>query len=75
MTASRNPLATEHLPFFITAPGDTDGLFNITVVFTVVMVVLTGVILLTIHMLPDRIAHKSQKVQLDVVAFFVCSVS
>ena len=74
MAASRNPLATDHLPFFITAPGDTDLLFNSTVVFTVVSVVLTGVILLKIRSIPDSIAHKSQKVQLDVVAL-LCLLS
>ena len=31
--ASPIPVATGHLPFFITAPGDTDVLFNIMVVF------------------------------------------
>ena len=74
MTASRNPIATEHMPFFITAPGDSDVLFNISVVFTVAMFVLTGVIWLTIQSLPDRIANKSQKVQLDVVAL-LCLLS
>jgi multisubunit Na+/H+ antiporter MnhF subunit len=74
VTASRNPLATEHLPFFITAPRDTDVLFNITLVFTIAMIVLTGVVFLTIHSLPDRIAHKSKKVQLDVVCL-LCLLS
>ena len=68
MTAVPNPIATHHLPFFITAPGDTDVLFNITVVFVVGSIVLTGVIFLTIHSLPERMAHKSKKVQLDIVA-------
>jgi hypothetical protein len=68
MTASPNSIATAHLPFFITAPGQTDVLFNIMAVFTVVMVVLAGVIFLTIHSLPERIAHKSKKIQLDIVA-------
>ena len=27
MSESPNPLAPEHLPWFITAPGQTDGLF------------------------------------------------
>jgi hypothetical protein len=62
------------LPFFITAPKDTDLLFNATLVFTVVVVVLTGVILLRIQLLPDRIARRSQKVQLDVVAL-LCLLS
>ncbi len=68
MTASPNPAATTHLPFFITAPGDTDVLFNITVVLVIASVVLTGVVFLTIHSLPERMAHKSRKIQLDIVA-------
>jgi hypothetical protein len=65
---SPNPIATEHLPFFITAPGDTDVLFNIMVVFVIGAVVLTGVVFLTIHSLPERMAHKSKKIQLDLIA-------
>ena len=63
-----NTVATAHLPFFITAPGDADVLFNIMVVFAFGAVVLTGVVFLTIHSLPERIAHKSKKVQFDIVA-------
>jgi hypothetical protein len=68
LTALPNPLATEHLPFFITAPGNTDVLFNIMVVFTVGSVILTGIVFLTIHSLPERMAHKSKKIQFDIVA-------
>jgi hypothetical protein len=68
LTASPNPAATAHLPFFITAPGETDVLFNVTVVFVVAIVVLAGVVFLTIHSLPERMAHKSKKIQLDIVA-------
>ncbi len=68
MTASPNPVATEHLPFFITAPGDTDVLYNIMVVFVIGSIVLAGVVFLTIHSLPERMAHKSKKIQFDIVA-------
>jgi hypothetical protein len=68
LTGSPNPAATAHLPFFVTAPGETDVLFNVTVVFVVAIVVLAGVIFLTIHSLPERMAHKSKKIQLDIVA-------
>ena len=44
MTVAPNPIATHNLPFFITAPGDTDVLFNVTLVFVVASIVLTGVI-------------------------------
>jgi hypothetical protein len=68
LTASPNPLATDHLPFFVTAPGDTDILYNITVVVVVGSIIATGVIFLTIHSLPERMAHKSKKIQFDIVA-------
>ena len=68
MTASPNPVATDHLPFFITPPGDTDVLFNIMVVFVIASIVLAGVVFLTIHSLPERMAHRSKKIQLDIIA-------
>jgi hypothetical protein len=68
LSTSPNPVATEHLPFFITAPGDTDMLYNIMVIFVVGMIVLAGVVFLTIHSLPERMAHKTKKIQLDIVA-------
>ncbi len=68
MTVSPNPIATTHIPFFITAPGKTDVLFNVTLVFVIACVILTGVIFLTIHSLPERMAHKSQKILLDLIA-------
>jgi hypothetical protein len=68
LTVSPNPIATTHIPFFITAPGKTDVLFNVTLVFVIACVILTGVIFLTIHSLPERMAHKSQKILLDLIA-------
>ena len=56
------------MPFFITAPGETDVLFNVTLVFVVACIILTGVVFLTIHSLPERMAHKSQKILLDLIA-------
>ena len=68
MSATPNPIATEHLPFFITAPGETDVLYNVTLLIVIGSIVLTGVIFLTIHSLPERMAHKSKKIQFDIVA-------
>jgi hypothetical protein len=56
------------MPFFITAPGDTDVLFNATLVIVVACIILTGVVFLTIHSLPERMAHKSKKILLDLIA-------
>jgi hypothetical protein len=68
LTAAPNPIATTHLPFFVTPPGQTDVLYNVTLVFLVGCIILTGVVFLTIHSLPERMAHKSQKVLLDLIA-------
>jgi hypothetical protein len=68
LTATPNPIATTHLPFFITPPGQTDVLYNVTLAFLVGCIILTGVVFLTIHSLPERMAHKSQKVLLDLIA-------
>jgi hypothetical protein len=56
------------MPFFITAPGETDVLYNVTLVIVVACIILTGVVFLTIHSLPERMAHKSQKVLFDLIA-------
>jgi hypothetical protein len=68
VTASPNPIATTHMPFFITAPGESDVLFNATLVLVVACIILTGVVFLTIHSLPERMAHKSKKILLDLIA-------
>jgi hypothetical protein len=68
LTDKLNPLAPHHLPSFITPPGETDVLFNVMVVFVLLCVVGLGVIFFTIHTLPERYAHRTKKVQLDIVA-------
>ena len=68
MSTTPNPIATHQLPFFITPPGQTDVLYNITLIFVIAMIVLFGVIFLTIHSLPERLAHRTKKIQLDLVA-------
>jgi hypothetical protein len=65
--ATLHPAATDHLPFFITAPGQTDGLFNAMIVFIIVFVFSLGLIYLRIHALPEHLAHGASKVQLQIV--------
>ena len=68
MTAQINPAASHHLPPFITAPGETDVLMVVMAVVLVVVVLGVGVLFLRIHTLPERIAHKSHKLQFEIVA-------
>jgi hypothetical protein len=65
--ATLNPAATDHLPFFITAPGQSDGLFDAMVVFLIVVVFAVGLLYLRLHALPEHLAHGTSKVQLQLV--------
>jgi hypothetical protein len=68
MTASLNPAAPHHLPAFITAPGETDVLMVVMAVFLVLAVLAVGLLFLRLHTLPERMAHKSHKLQFEIVA-------
>ena len=67
-TSAAHPLAPHHLPGFITAPGETDVLFYVMLGFLVVIIVMLGVLYLRLHALPEHIAHRTGKVQLQIVA-------
>jgi hypothetical protein len=63
-----HPAAPHHLPFFITAPGETDALMVGTGLFLVAAVLGVGVLYWRLHALPEHIAHRSHKLQLEIVA-------
>ncbi len=63
-----HPLATEHWPVFLTAPGDTDVLLVGMAVFMFAAVVGIGVFYFKLHSLPEQMAHRGQKVQFEIVA-------
>ena len=66
--AGAHPVATQHLPSFITAPGETDVLMVVMVIVLVMSVVGFGVLFLRLHTLPERIAHRGHKLQFEIVA-------
>ena len=68
MAQELHPAASHHLPIFVTAPGDTDILMVATAIILLGAVVGFGILFLTLHTLPERMAHKSQKLQFEIVA-------
>jgi len=66
--AAINPHAPHDLPFFITAPGDTDVLMVATALFLLGSVIAFGVFYFRLHSLPEHIAHKGDKVQMEIVS-------
>lgn len=63
-----HPIAPHHLPGFITAPGDTDILMIVVGIVLIGSVLAVGNFYLHLHTLPERMAHKSQKLQFEIVA-------
>jgi hypothetical protein len=65
---SLNSIAPDHLPGFITAPGDTDILMVVVGIVLIGAVLMVGNLYLRLHALPEQMAHKSQKLQFEIVA-------
>ena len=63
-----NPLAPHHLPPFVTAPGQSDWLMTVMAVFLIAAVISVGLVYLKLHALPEHMAHRTNKVQLQFVA-------
>ena len=68
MNESLHPAASHHLPSFITAPGETDVLMVAMSVILVLAVLGFGSLFFRLHTLPERMAHKSHKLQFEIVA-------
>jgi hypothetical protein len=68
MDAPLHPAASPHLPSFITPPGETDVLMVITAFILAGSVLMFGLVFLRLHSLPERMAHRSHKFQLEIVA-------
>jgi hypothetical protein len=65
---SLHPAAPHDLPSFITAPGETDVLMIVVGIILIGSIVAVGNLYLHLHTLPERMAHKSQKLQFEIVA-------
>jgi hypothetical protein len=65
---SLHPSAPHDLPGFITAPGDADILMVVVGVFLIGAILMVGNLYLRLHALPEQMAHKSQKLQFEIVA-------
>src|SRR6201990_2331663 len=68
LTDQLHAMTPHHLPFYIAKPGETDVLMIVMGVFLVLAVLGIGNIYLRLHSLPERMAHKGQKLQFEIVA-------
>jgi hypothetical protein len=63
-----HPMTPHHLPFYLAKPGETDWLMIVMGIFLIAAVLGIGNLYLQLHSLPERMAHKSQKLQFEIVA-------
>ena len=60
-------LSHDPLPFFVTAPGQTDTLFIAVSIFMVLVLVGFGALYFTVQAWPDRMASGMGKTQIQIV--------
>src|SRR5258706_13663039 len=61
-------MAPHHLPFYLAPGSGTDVLMVVMGIFLVAALVWVGTLYLRLHSLPERMAHKSEKLQFEIVA-------
>ncbi len=65
--ANLHPMATGHIPAYVTQADGSDYLFTFMLIFTVAMVVLIGVAYFTLHSIPEKMAHETNHPQFQLV--------
>lgn len=67
MAEAVHSLAPHHLPVFLPGPDGSDILFTVVVVSMVGMVFGFGIFYFTLHALPEKMAHRSNSTQLQLI--------
>ena len=61
-------MAPHHLPFYLAPGSGVDTLMVVMGIFLIGTVFWVGTLYWKLHSLPERMAHKSQKLQFEIVA-------
>jgi hypothetical protein len=68
LNPATHPAAPHHLPFFLPGADGSDPVLVGTGLFLLAAVLAFGLIFLRLHTLPERMAHRGQKLQFEIVA-------
>jgi hypothetical protein len=68
VTDQLHPMMPLHMPFYVAKPGETDVLMIVMGIFLILAILGVGNVYLRLHSLPERMAHKGQKLQFEIVA-------
>jgi hypothetical protein len=68
LTDQLHPTAPHHLPFFVPGADGSDTLMVVMGIFLIATVLWVGTLYWKLHSLPERMAHKTHKLQFEIVA-------
>lgn len=68
MIENMHPLAPQHLPRYIGGPDGADPLFTVVIWLLVILLLAVGNFYLKLHALPERMAHRQNNTQLQIIA-------
>ena len=68
MNGQMHPAAPHHPPFFVPGADGADTFMVVMGIFLVATILWVGTLYWKLHSLPERMAHKSQKLQFEIVA-------
>lgn len=68
MSATQNPAAHGHAPFYMVGADGSDPVLVATGIFLLMAVIGFGLFFLRLHTLPERMAHRGHKLQFEIVA-------
>lgn len=63
-----HPMAPHELPFFFAGPDGSDSLFTTMTFLLLGAIILLGVLYFTLHSLPERMAHRGNATQLQLIS-------
>lgn len=63
-----HPMAPAHLPSFAPGMDGSDGMLFNTGVFLVIAISCIGILIFMIHAIPEKVAHRSRKAQMEIVS-------
>jgi hypothetical protein len=68
MSDQMHPAAPHHLPFFVPGPDGSDTLMVVMGFVLVAIILWVGTLYWKLHSLPERMAHRTHKLQFEIVA-------
>lgn len=68
MSDTIHPMAPHALPPYFAGADGSDGLFTLMIFFVLTLILLLGIAYFTLHALPERMAHKSNAAQLQLIS-------